>query len=342
MNKIKIGQIGIGHEHAMGKLHALLGMPDVYEIVGLVDDCNLTESRRSQKQPLPAEYEGIKVMTEEELFAIPDLQAVTVETPNNYLVPTAIRCMERGLHMHMDKPGGEEMAPFKKLLDGCKDKGLAIQLGYMLRTNPAIIFCQRAVHQGWLGDIFEIQAGMSHNYGDDAYQHYLGKYPGGIMYILGCHILDVVISLLGRPEKVTPFLKSTSNVEAGINNNCLTIIEYPHGTATLRACSYEVEGLQHRRLTVCGTKGTIELQPLERQDGSEINFRLTLLEANEEYSAGTHLVKLDGIADRYKGQFFELAQIINGEIENPYSYEHELLVQEAHLAASGYTTWETN
>lgn len=340
MKKIKIGQIGVGHEHAMGKLNGLRNLPDVYEIVGLVDDCNLTEARRSEAQPLPAEYEGIKVMTEEELFAIPDLQAVTVETPNNYLVPTAIRCMESGLHMHMDKPGGEEMAPFQKLIDDCKEKGLAIQLGYMLRANPAIIFCQEAVRKGWLGDIFEIQAGMSHNYGDESYQQYLGKFSGGIMYNLGCHILDVVISLMGRPEKVTPFLKSTSNVEAGIKNNCVSIIEYSNATATLRACSCEVDGLQHRRLTVCGTKGTIELQPLERQDGSEINFRLTLLEDNEEYSAGTHQVKLAGIADRYKWQLLELAQIINGEIKNPYPYEHELLVQEVLLAASGYTKWD--
>lgn len=180
---------------------------------------------------------------------------------------------------------------------------------------------------------------MSHDYGDESYQHYLGKSPGGIMYILGRHILDLVIALMGRPEPVTPLLKSTSNVEAGINNNCLTIIEYLHATATLRACSCEVDGLQHRRLIVCGTKGSIELQPLERQDGSEIQFRLTLLEANAKYSAGTHLVKLAGVADRYQGQLLELARIINGEIENPYPYEHELLVQEVLLATAGYTKW---
>lgn len=125
MDKIKIGQIGVGHEHAMGKLNALRSMPDVYDIVGIVDDYNLTASRRNQGQPLSGEYAGIKVMTEEELFALPDLQAVTVETPNNYLPPTAIRGMERGVHIHMDKPGGEALRPFQQLLDGCKAKGLA-------------------------------------------------------------------------------------------------------------------------------------------------------------------------------------------------------------------------
>ena len=37
MNRIKIGQIGISHEHAAGKMRSLRAMPEVYEIVGVVD-----------------------------------------------------------------------------------------------------------------------------------------------------------------------------------------------------------------------------------------------------------------------------------------------------------------
>ena len=38
MKKIKIGQIGIRHEHAAGKIATLKNLPEVYEIVGVVDD----------------------------------------------------------------------------------------------------------------------------------------------------------------------------------------------------------------------------------------------------------------------------------------------------------------
>jgi hypothetical protein len=41
------------------------------------------------------------------------------------------------------------------------------------------------------------------------------------------------------------------------------------------------------------------------------------------------------MAGRYVGQLTELAQIIRGEIENPFPLEHELLVQEVLLAACG-------
>lgn len=58
------------------------------------------------------------------------------------------------------------------------------------------------------------------------------------------------------------------------------------------------------------------------------------------YSAGAHTINFGPSPDRYEGQFAEFAQVINGEMESPYSSEHDYLVQEVVLAASGYTTWK--
>ncbi|MEI8246512.1 MAG: Gfo/Idh/MocA family oxidoreductase [Lentisphaerota bacterium] len=339
MKKIKIGQIGICHEHAAGKIVSLKKLPDIFEIAGVVDDRESSKGARFLPAELLKPYEGLKFMTEEELFNVQGLQAVTVEVPNTDLVPAALRCMERGLAMHMDKPGGEDLKLFGKLLDGCKSRNLPFQMGYMFRNNPAMQLCRKAIEQGWLGDIFEVQAGMSHNYGGDEYQEYMGKFPGGIMFNLGCHLIDLIISMLGRPARITPFLKSTPGLPDAIKNNCLTIMEYPCATVTLRACSREVDGLNRRRFKVCGAKGSVELCPLERFDGQPLQMRLTLLDGNEEYAAGTHIVDFGVKLDRYEEQMLELAKIINGEMMNPYTYEHDYLVQEVVLAAAGYTTW---
>ena len=337
MKRIKIGQIGVCHEHAGGKIQSLRRLPDVYEIVGIVDDRNSTAAKfPGDNLPL---YDGLKWLSEDELFNTPGLRAVTVETPNLELVSTAMRCMERNLAMHMDKPGGDVLEQFARLRKGIKERKLPFQMGYMFRGNPAIHWCIKAIHQGWLGDIFEAQAGMSHNYGGEAYQQYMTNFKGGIMFNLGCHFIDLIISMLGRPENITPFLKSIPGIPNEPKNNCLTILEYPYATVTLRACSLEVDGLQHRRLKICGTKGTVDLSPLERFDGVPLEMRLTLLEDNEEYNAGTHIVKFAGRNDRYEEQLLELAGIINGEIKNPYTYEHDYLVQETVLATAGYTKW---
>lgn len=337
MNKIKIGQVGVCHEHAAGKIKTLRSMPEIYEIVGVVDDRNTAAARFAGDNLAP--YEGLPWMTEDALFSTPGLQAVAVETPNTELVPTAMRCAEHGLHMHMDKPAGEDLEAFRRLLDVCKERQLAVQLGYMFRSNPAIKLCFKAVREGWLGDVFQVQAGMNHNYGGEGYQSYLANFKGGIMFNLGCHLIDLILSILGRPEAITSFPKATRGGKIEVNNNGLAVLEYPHATATLHACGLEVDGINHRRLTVCGSMGTVELSPLERFDGKPLQMCLTLREDNEEYTAGTHIVDFGVMTDRYQDQLLELAKIINGETQNPYPYEHEYLVQEVLLAASGYTRW---
>ncbi len=338
MERIKIAQIGVCHEHAPGKIISLRRLPEIYEIVGYVDDHDFSKSPRFTDET-PSYYEGLRRLTLDEALHYPGLEAVTVEVPNNELVPMALRCMERNLAMHMDKPAGEDLELYKKLLDGCRERKLPFQMGFMFRNNPAMLLCRRAVREGWLGDVFEIQASMSHNYGGDAYQEYIGRFPGGIMYNLGCHFVDFVVSVLGRPEKITPFLKSAPGYPDRIRNNCVAILEYPHATATLRACSQEVNGSPRRRLRVCGTRGSVELCPLEHFDGKPLEMLLTLKEANAEYPAGPSVVNCGIVADRYEDQLRELAKIIRGEMANPYTYEHDYLVHEVTLAASGYRKW---
>jgi predicted dehydrogenase len=256
------------------------------------------------------------------------------------LVPAATGCMERGLHMHLDKPGGEALEPFKRLLDGCEARSLALQMGYMYRTNPAINFCFRALREGWLGEVFEVHAVMSRHDGD-SYRQFLADYSGGAMYNFGSHLVDLVVALLGRPERVVPFQKSTR--DDGLRDNGLAVLEYPRATATIRTAIVEADGMMHRRLIVCGTRGTVEVCPLEypgRYNVEPLHVRLTLLEDTPEYSAGTHIVDVGVMNHRYDDQLIELARIINGEIEDPYTYEHDYVVQETLLAAAGYKTWE--
>ncbi len=333
MSRIKIGQIGVCHEHAEGKVLSLRKLPDVFEIVGVVDDRSSPSTKFAGGNLAP--YEGLRWMTEEELFRVPGLEAVAVETPNDDLVPTALRCMERNLAMHMDKPAGYDLARFGTLLRGCEARGIPFQIGYMFRNNPAFQFSLQAFRKGWLGEIFEVQANMSHNYGGEAYQHYLGRLRGGILFNLCCHLVDFIVALMGRPGTVTPFLKSTPGFPDTTHNNGLAILEYPHATATIRACSLEVGGLSHRRLKICGTKGTIELSPLERFDGQPLLMQMTLLEGNADYPAGTHIVDFGIKLDRYQDQLLELAKLITGEMKNPYTREHDYLVHEVILAAAG-------
>ena len=70
MEKIKVAQIGVCHEHASGKITSLRRLADVYEIVGVVDDNPTSKTPKFAGDNLKP-YEGLNWMTEEEVLNYP-------------------------------------------------------------------------------------------------------------------------------------------------------------------------------------------------------------------------------------------------------------------------------
>lgn len=333
MKKLRIIQIGMTHEHADGKIGALKLLPDIFEVVGIVDDSAFNTPKRYTFTPVFNEY---RHLTFDEAFAMSDIDAAIVEVPNLELVPTAFRCLEKNWPIHLDKPAGESIEPYQKLLAGYKAKNLPLQMGYMFRGNPAFKFVQKLVRNDILGEIFEIDMDMHHGYGGDEYQEYIGKFTGGIMFNLGCHMIDFVCSIMGEPERVEHFLLSTPE-DKPVHNNTMAVLQYPHATVALRACSrFPVGNTTRRGLKIVGTKGYVEFSPLERYDGKSISITLALRKDNEFYPAGINTIDFLPQKNRYTDQLTEFAEIIQGKMANPYTYEHDLLVHKITLAASGY------
>lgn len=73
MGKIRIGQIGIGHNHGKGKLAAFRKFPDLFEIVGWCEEDEEWLEKRGN-EPV---YRDLPRMSEEELLSKVD--AVLVE-----------------------------------------------------------------------------------------------------------------------------------------------------------------------------------------------------------------------------------------------------------------------
>ena len=160
------------------------------------------------------------------------------------------------------------------------------------------------------------------------------------MFIFACHLIDLVVSLMGKPDRIVTFPRQTrSDVGVEMCDNGLIVFEYPKTTATIRTCSLEVEGYQRRQLVVCGDQGTVDIRPLEKfdiQPPQPLRLRLALSQARDTYKKGYQEVSFPPPPGRYDLQLIELARIIRGEIENPYPLEHELLVQQCLLEACGY------
>ena len=99
MKKLKIGQIGIGHNHGSAKMEAFRKFPDRFEMVGFAEEDPVWFAQRSN---LPA-YERLPPMRVAELLDKCD--AILVETMVPELTKTAQLCVDAGKHIHLDKPG---------------------------------------------------------------------------------------------------------------------------------------------------------------------------------------------------------------------------------------------
>ena len=212
-----------------------------------------------------------------------------------------------------------------------------MQIGYMYRANPAVQFIWRAVRSGWLGDLVFVEADMNHDYGRVGYADYISSFPGGILYNLGCHLVDLVAPMIeGLPMRVSTDVGDAPGDPAGSRTRGAALLQWPLVDVLIRTSSHAAGGLPCRRLRVDGTNGTLDLCPIERFDGQSLKLQMTLARPVDGYDAGCQEIDFGVQSDRYAGQFREFAQIVRGEIPNdPAAYDRDLRVHQIHLMMCG-------
>ena len=107
MKKIKIGQIGIGHNHGEAKMQAVRKFPELFEVIGYAEE----NERWIEKRGANKGYEGLTHMSVEEVIAKSD--AIRVESDVWDLTKYAKMCVDAGKHMHMDKPSSGTLEEYK-------------------------------------------------------------------------------------------------------------------------------------------------------------------------------------------------------------------------------------
>lgn len=319
MKRLKVGQIGIGHNHGEGKMLAVQKFPELFEVIGYAEENEKWVEKRGN---LPC-YKDLPRLSVEEIIEKSD--AILVECDVWNLTKVAKMCVEAGKHVHIDKPASGTLAEFEELLGIAKEKNLTVQMGYMYRYNFAIQKLMDMINSGELGEIYQIDAEMS-TYHSKEYREWLKHFKGGSMYIFGSHLIDLVVSILGEPKKVYPFIKQTGFEGVYSDDNNFAVLEYDKAIARITNLSVEVNGWGMRRFAVMGSKGTVEIKPIE------LNVEMTKSTTDIASNAYQDMKEKVDIKDvptlsRYDEMMKGFYKSVIGEKENPYSYEHELAVQ---------------
>lgn len=320
--RIRIGQIGVGHAHA-DKLAVWRQSPD-FEVVGIVEPDPMLRARAESQ----AAFQGLPWMTQEELLGQPGLRAVLVETEVRRSLDAAEACVAAGKHVHIDKPAGTSLVALRRVLDTAAEKRLFVQMGYMYRYNPGVVFLRRIVAEGWLGEVFEAHAAMSKAM-SPASRRELAAYPGGTLFEFGGYLIDMIYKVLGPAERVVGFTQHAAAADDGLADNGLAVLAYPRALATIRSSGLEVQGERRRHVVVCGTAGTCQVQPLDNP-----GVTLTLARPRGDYAAGTHEIPMPRSV-RHVDDAADMARVIRGEKPTDFPYEHDFAVHKALFEACG-------
>lgn len=323
---VRMAQYGTKHGHAGGVLEVMLGHPEIC-VAGVYEpDSKRRKILQSLGKPpwsLVNWYDN-----KQEMLSDPSITAIASEGSNAESLEHTEEIIESGKHAFYDKPAGRNYAQFKRIMGRAGEKGLQVQMGYMFRFHEGFTVISDWARSGFLGDIFGIRAHMSTHLSEES-QSLIAIHPGGIFYDLGGHMIDQIVWVLGRPIGVTPFFrKDASNIE-GFSDNTLGVLEYERAMALVDIAAMEPRPMA-RRYEVYGTLGSAIMEPFEPAE----SIRLCLEQPQGNYPAGISIVTIKP-QPRYVGGITSFLGDIRGEKSPDRSPDHELLVQETLLRATG-------
>ena len=312
--RLTIGFLGIGHSHFREKHKVVLESAD-WRLVGL---CEEDQNIRA-KGPV-----GSRWLDPGQLFA--EAEVVVVESAVQHHARDAKRALLAGKHVHVEKPPADSLDEFRELLQLAAERKLVLQVGYMWRYNPGINAALEAARQGWLGEVYLVRATMNTLGGAEQRREW-ARFRGGAMFEQGCHLIDPLVRLLGKPLKVTPHLQHSAAVDDALADNTVAVFEFSRAMGIVTSAPLQPNAGPQRFFEILGTNGTARVQPLEQPA-----LTIELAKAAGPYTTGKQEVKLPAYR-RYVDEFAELAAAIRNGRALSISTEMELNVQEALLRA---------
>ena len=336
MTKIRMAQYGTKHGHAGSWIVSMSNNPQV-ELAGVFEPDPARRREITENDPI---YRNVHwYETAEELLGDPTIVAVTSEGLNIESLDQTEAIVEAGKHVLYDKPAGDNWPQWQRIIQRAAEQKLLIQMGYMFRYHRGFQQVAQWAKSGLLGDIFSVRAhmstyippvrqGLGYNTRDT-----ISKHQGGIFFDLGGHMLDQVVWLLGRPTKVTAFLRNDTGAVPAFMDNTLGVFEFEKALAFIDIAAMETPPMA-RRFEVYGTQGSaIIMEPFEPARV----LRLCLQTDGGGYTKGLHMIEIpeQGRQETHDLSLAAFIATINGQQAPDRTLAHELTVQETLLRATG-------
>ena len=149
---------------------------------------------------------GKAVTDYHEVIADPEVEAVSVCTPNNVHAPIAIDCLRAGKNVLCEKPAARTYAEALEMQKAQHETGKVLNIGVVNRFNDSVNRIKEYIDSGKLGDVFHVYVSFrSHRSIPGLGGAFTTKAiaGGGALIDWGVHFLDIVMYCCGDPQPLT-------------------------------------------------------------------------------------------------------------------------------------------
>ncbi len=192
MKKIKIGIIGLGSIAKNRMIPALKQTPGVsLEAVFDISAASLRDARAN----LPVPF----VTTDEEKFFKMKLDGVYISTSNDFHHVYAIKCVERGIPVLVEKPCADSVVSVEKMLKASRKYNIPIMTAYMSKFNRYNQKALEVVASGKIGNVHGMDASFGFEFTELSNWRFYKKTSGfGVLGDLGIYLVTTGIDIFNE------------------------------------------------------------------------------------------------------------------------------------------------
>lgn len=136
--------------------------------------------------------------------ALDDVDAVSIATPHHLHAPMALEAIAAGKHVMIEKPLANSEEECLNVIRAAEEKGVTLMVGYNVRFRPEVQRLKEILDKEEFGKPFNAHC-WTEAYIRPKEGSWLTRKDtlgGGVLFSQGCHYIDLLLWLLGRPVKV--------------------------------------------------------------------------------------------------------------------------------------------
>jgi predicted dehydrogenase len=217
--------------------------------------CDLDPTRLQHMLNL---YPDIRVTTDfQEVVNNPEIDGIAIATPVSKHFPMALKALESGKHIFIEKPMASSTEECEILIDTAESRGLTLMVGHTFLYTPVVQKIKQIIDAGDLGEVLYISARRLN----------LGLFQKDInvAWDLAPHDISIILYLLGE-EPVAVNCQGKAHLHPGIEDVTNASLTFRNGKfATIQSSWLDPNKV--REMTIVGSRRMCvynDLEPMEK------------------------------------------------------------------------------